>query len=81
MPKGTNSITPALNQKSTSPQTRVIDSSRAGQKGSVQAAPVPVPSQAAAHANRQKPDNNRVPVDLAKHDDISNCALNRCMFF
>jgi len=66
MAKGTKSITPVLDQsKTTCPMTRVIDPSRAGQKGSVQAAPVPVPSQAAAHANRQKPDNNRVPVNLA----------------
>jgi hypothetical protein len=52
--------------------TRVIDPSRAGEKGSVAAAPVPVPSQAAAHANRQKPDNNRVPVDLASIGAATN---------
>jgi hypothetical protein len=64
MPKGTNSITPVLNQKSTSPRTRVIDPARAGETGSVMAAPVSVPSLSAAHERRQKPDNNRVAVDL-----------------
>ena len=51
-------------RKSTHPDTRVIQPERAGQAGSAQAKDVPVPSQAAAHANRQKPDNTRVAVNL-----------------
>src|SRR4029077_15069672 len=67
MAKGSRSITPDLNQRSTSPQTRVIDPSRgiytpAEGAGSVKAAPQPIPSQAAAHARRQKPDSPVVPV-------------------
>ena len=53
-------------QKSTSPQTRVIDASRAGQAGSVQAAPQPVGTpqkqpHSVDYAQRVPADANAMP--------------------
>lgn len=53
---------------STHPNTRTIGT----QVGDVKATQQPIPDIKAAHANRQKPDNNRVPVNLATVGGATN---------